>query len=113
MITIDDFKKIEIRAGKIVSAEKIEESEKLLRLSVNFGSVSAEGYGGTKQVISGIAKYISPENLLGITCAFVTNLEPRNIMGFESQAMIMAVSGENFFSLLKLDDNIPPGSIVK
>ena len=117
MISIDDFKRVEMRAGKIISAEPVEGSEKLLKLSVDFGSASAEGFGGTKQVISGIAKYISPEKLAGTTCAFVTNLEPRAIMGFESQAMIMALSGTTesgeFFSLLKVSDDAPPGSLVK
>ena len=107
MITIDDFKKVEMGAGKIISAETVEGSEKLLKLSVDFGEENK------RQVISGIAKFISPEELIGTTCAFVTNLEPRNIMGLESQAMIMAVSGENFFSLLKISDDVPPGSIVK
>lgn len=123
MITIDDFKKVEMRAGKIISAEAIEGSEKLLKLAVDFGPTSApdsaeattgkEGFGGTKQVISGIAKYISPEELIGTTCAFVTNLEPREIMGQRSEAMIMALSGDGFFSLLKVSDGTPPGSAVK
>ncbi len=107
MITIDDFKKVEIRSGKILSAEPVEGSEKLLKLSVDFNEPEK------RQVLSGIAKYIRPEELVGTTCAFVTNLEPRNLMGLESQAMIMAVSGEKFFSLLKFDNNVPPGSIVK
>jgi methionine--tRNA ligase beta chain len=111
MITIDDFKKVEIRAGKIVSAEAIEGSEKLFKLSVDFGEENK------RQVISGIAKYISTEELVGTTCAFVTNLEPRSIMGLESRAMIMALSGGSpggeFFSLLKVSENVPPGSIVK
>lgn len=107
MISIDDFKKLEIRAGKIISAEAVGGSEKLLKLSVDFNEENP------RQILSGIAKYITPEELIGITCAFVTNLEPREIMGLESQAMIMAVSGENFFSLLKLSQNVPPGSIVK
>lgn len=123
MITLEDFKKVEIRAGKIISAEIIEGSEKLLRLSVDFGPASAEGSDEAKedirQVISGIAKFISPENLVNTTCTFVTNLEPREIMGFKSEAMIMALSGDlpaqagNFFSLLKVDNSVPPGSIVK
>ena len=107
VITIEDFKKVEIRAGKIISAEIMEGSEKLLKLSVDFGEENK------KQVISGIAKFISPENLVNTTCAFVTNLEPREIMGFKSEAMIMALSGENFFSLLKVEESIPLGSIVK
>lgn len=108
MINIDDFKKVEIRAGKIISAEAVENSEKLLKLSVDFGEIEK------RQVISGIKKYFEdPQTLVGTTCSFVTNLEPREMMGLKSEAMIMAVSGENFFSLLKLSENIPPGSIVK
>jgi methionine--tRNA ligase beta chain len=112
MITIDDFAKVEMRAGKILSAEPVEGSEKLLKLSVDFGEPEK------RQVLSGIAKYISPETLVGTTCAFVTNLEPRQIMGMESQAMIMAFSGnkteteEGFFSLLKIPENVPLGSVV-
>lgn len=113
MISIDDFKKVEMRAGKVISAEPVEGSEKLLKLLVDFGSASAEGFGGTKQVISGIAKFVTPEELAGTACAFVTNLEPREIMGLKSEAMIMALSGEDFFSLLKVSENIPPGSIVR
>ncbi|MBN2093991.1 MAG: methionine--tRNA ligase subunit beta [Candidatus Zambryskibacteria bacterium] len=108
MINIDDFHKVEIRAGKILSAEYVEGSEKLLKLSVSFNEENP------RQVLSGIAKYITPEELTGTTCAFITNLEPRKIMGLESQAMIAAISTDNDrFSLLKIDSDIPPGSIVK
>lgn len=108
MITIDDVKKVEIRAGKILSAEPIENSEKLLKLSVDFGEETP------RTILSGIAKYF-PEGsgLVGITCGFVANLEPRPMMGLESQGMILAVSGENYFSLLKLDEGVPPGAVVK
>jgi len=111
-ISIDDFKKVEIKAGKILSAEPVEGSEKLLKLSVDFAEEAP------RQVLSGIAKYVKPEDLVGTMCAFVTNLEPREMMGLQSQAMIMAVSGDlpaqtgNYFSLLKLPENIPPGSVV-
>lgn len=111
MISIDDFKKVEIRAGKVLTALPVEGSEKLLKLSVDFNEENP------RQVVSGIAKHVKPENLTGTTCAFVTNLEPREIMGLKSEAMIMAVSGENekgnFFSLLKIDGDTPPGSVVK
>lgn len=107
MINIEDFAKVEIRAGKILSAEPVEGSEKLLKLSVDFNEESP------RQVLSGIAKYISPEELTGVTCAFVTNLEPRKMMGLESQAMIMAFSGDNFFSLLKVPEEVTPGTLVK
>lgn len=109
MISIDDFKKVEIKAGKVEAAERVEGSEKLLKLTVNFGEETP------RQVVSGIAKYITPEQIIGKTCAFVVNLEPRDIMGLQSQAMIMAASGgeegSQFFSLLEM--NCPPGSGVK
>jgi len=86
-ITIDEFKKVEIHVGEIVSAEHIEGSEKLLKLHVNFGAE-------TRQVLSGIAAYYAdPQALVGVRCAFVTNLAPRTMMGLESQAMILATGG--------------------
>jgi methionyl-tRNA synthetase len=86
-INIDDFAKVEITVGEIKSAERIEGSDKLLKLRVNFGSEE-------RQVLSGIAKYFpNPEELVGKKCPFVTNLAPRMMMGLESQAMIMAVGG--------------------
>ena len=130
MITIDDVKKVEIRAGKIISAEAIEGSEKLLKLSVDFGlkptvqtagspdhSAEQNGVGEERDIriiLSGIAKFFpGGEGLAGVTCGFVANLEPRPMMGLESQGMILAVSGDNYFSLLKLGDDVPPGALVK
>lgn len=130
MITIDDVKKVEIRAGKILSAEPIEGSEKLLKLSVDFGlkptvqtvgspnhSAEQNGLGEERDIrtiLSGIAKYFpAGEGLPGVTCGFVANLEPRPMMGLESQGMILATSGDDFFSLMKFSDDVPPGSLVK
>lgn len=112
MISIDEFQKLEIKIGKILSVEKIPESEKLLRLSVDFGEESF------RQVISGISKYFPDEQeLVGKKCAFATNLEPRKLMGLVSEGMILAVSGEEggnkFFSLLETNDSVSPGSKVK
>lgn len=108
MITIDDVKKVEIRAGKILSAEIIEGSDKLLKLSVDFGEEAP------RTILSGIAKYFpGGEGLSGVTCGFVANLEPRAMMGLESQGMILATSGDNFFSLMRFSDDVPPGSLVK
>ena len=106
-ISIDDFKKVEIRVGEIVSAEKIEGSEKLLKLRVNFGSEE-------RQVLSGIAAfYPDPNALVGKRAPFVTNLAPRMMMGLESQAMILATGGEegNPFSLF--ETAAAPGSTVR
>ena len=107
-ISIDDFKKVEIRIGHIMSAEPISGSEKLLKLSVNFGEEVP------RQVLSGIATHFpDPQALIDKKCAFVTNLAPRQMMGLESQAMILATSGESFFSLFEVGSDIPAGSLVK
>jgi tRNA-binding protein len=105
-ISIDDFKKAEIRVGEITSAEPVAGSEKLLRLVVDFGlkpskegsadhPVDGVGEHEERQVVSGIAKYFPDlSQLVGKRCAFVTNLEPRKLMGLESQAMILATGGD-------------------
>ena len=97
-ISIDDFKKAEIRVGEITSAEPVAGSEKLLRLVVDFGPFAAEAMEGKheeRQVVSGIAKYFPDlSQLVGKRCAFATNLEPRKLMGLESQAMILATGGD-------------------
>jgi len=112
MISIDDFKKIEIKIGHIINAEEIDGSDKLFKLAVDVGEESP------RQIVSGIKNYFStPQDVIGKKCAFVTNLEPRVIMGLESQGMIMAVSGQvgenNFFSLLETMKDVPAGSVVK
>ena len=109
MISIDDFKKIEMRIGKIDFVEKVPETDKLLRLTVDFGDSEL------RQVVSGIAEFFpDPQTLLGTKCPFVTNLEPREIRGLVSEAMIVAVSTpEGQFSILEptLAD-IPPGTTL-
>ncbi|MBX4198490.1 methionine--tRNA ligase subunit beta [Candidatus Parcubacteria bacterium] len=109
MINIDEFSKVEIRVGKILSAEKVPETDKLLKLSVDMGEEQP------RQIISGIALYFpDPQALVGTKCSFVANLEPRVIKGLESQGMILAVSTpEGQFSLLKVGEDIPAGTKVK
>ena len=106
IISFDDFKKIEIRIGKILTAEKVEGSDKLLKLMVDFGEE-------TRQIIAGIAQYYAPEALVGKECPFAYNLAPRMLKGLESQGMILCPSGENGPVLLQPDKEIPPGSIIK
>jgi len=130
MIKYDDFTKVEIRVGKILSAEKIPETEKLLRLSVDFGpivepvaTIAVEGEPvahvemtemkkDIRQIVSGIAAYFpEPQTLIGRKCMFVTNLEPRKIKGFESNGMLFAVSTpDGKFSLLEPGAEIPEGT---
>lgn len=124
-ISIDDFKKIEIKIGQILNAEKVDGSDKLLKLSVDFGSKQSKDEEvdhpindveekDIRQIISGISSYFSNlEDLIGKKCAFATNLEPRVIRGLESNGMILAVSDDNSFSLLEVSKNITPGLSIK
>lgn len=107
-ITYDDFKKVEIKIGKIISAEAIEGSDKLLKLKVDFAEAEP------RQIISGIAKKVSsPEVLIGKELPFATNLQPRMIFNHESNGMILAVSDEqDRFSLLEATSEVTPGSHV-
>ena len=108
-ISFEDFKKVEIAVGEIQTVEKIEGSEKLLRLMVNFAESEP------RQIISGISKYYSdPSLLVGKKCMFVLNLEPRTIFGFESKGMLLAVSTEDgLFSILEPNGSIPAGTRAK
>ena len=104
-ISIDEFGKVEITIGEIISAEKIEGSDKLLKLKVNFGSEE-------RQVLSGISAYFpEPNELVGKRVAFATNLTPRMMMGLESQAMILA-SGGGEEPLSLLTSTAKPGSKI-
>lgn len=106
MIPIEDFLKVEIKIGKIISAERIEGSEKLLKLRVNLGESSL------RQILSGVAKAVSePGELVGKEVPFVTNLEPRMMMGLESQGMMLCAS-DNTPVFLHPSREVPPGSSV-
>ncbi len=108
MATIEDFKKIEIRVGRIAAAEPVPTSEKLVKLTVSFGAL------GERQIIAGIAKhYPDLSSMIGKKCAFVFNLEPRALMGLESQGMILAAKDTDALSLLTLDASITEGSLVQ
>ena len=105
-ISIEEFSKIEVKVGTVQSAEQVPETDKLLRLMVDFNEES-----GPRQIISGIAVYVSePESLIGRQLAFVTNLEPRTIRGLESNGMLFAVGANETFAFLTPDRTIPPGT---
>lgn len=104
-ISFEDFKKLEMKIGKIISVEAVEGSNKLLKLRVNFGEEE-------RQVISGIAQAYSPEELKDKNFVFVTNLEPRSIMGLESQAMILAASADGKSVCLIPLSEVSPGTII-
>lgn len=113
-INFEDFKKIDIRIGKILSAEKVEGSDKLLKLEVDFGPVAAPIEERIKrQIVAGIAQFYEPNNLIGKECPFAFNLAPRILKGIESQGMILYPSDDSKPTLLHPDKEVPPGSIVK
>ena len=111
-ISFEDFKKIEIKVGKIISAERIEGSDKLLKLEVDSG-LSEAGESIKRQIIAGIAQFYAPESLIGKECPFAYNLAPRVLKGLESQGMILCPSGESGPVLLHPDKEVPPGAIIK
>ena len=107
-INFGDFTTIDFRGGKAIKAENIEGAETLMRLSVDFGPL------GERVILSGIKKWYKPKDLKGRNYIFVYNLEPKKMMGEDSQGMIMAAEdedGENCV-LLVPDDDIAPGTRV-
>lgn len=122
MVSIDDFKKIEMKIGTIVVAEYIEGADKLLRLEVDFGSMKEKEVEGglsvgekrdIRQILSGIREYYAPEQLIGKQYPFVTNLEPRTLRGLRSDGMILAVKTPNGAAvLLHPEKLVPDGSML-
>ena len=108
MINYDEFSKMDLRVGRFVTVEPVVGSEKLYREVVDFGATIGE-----RQILSGIQKSYSPQDLVGKLGIFIVNLEPRQIMGFESQGMLLAVDGPNRPILLTTMEEIEPGAKVR
>lgn len=104
-ITIDDLQKLDIRVGTIVHAEKVENADKLLKLTIDFGEE-------TRTILTAMAMHYSPEHFVGKQMPFIMNLEPRKIRGIESQGMILAADTEEGPALLHPERKIPNGSKV-
>ncbi len=105
MITIDDFAKIELKVGTVIEAEDVEGSDKLIKQIVDFGTEK-------RQILSGIKKWYKPEDLIGKQFVYVTNLEPRVMMGLESQGMILAADTDKPIPL-KPFKKVPNGAKIK
>jgi len=86
MINIEQFSSVNLVVGKIVSADSILKSDKMLKLEVDIGEEK------TRTILSGIKKYYDSESLVGVSCIIVKNLEPRSMLGFESHGMLVCVS---------------------
>jgi len=107
MINFDEFVKVELRVVKVVEASRVEGSEKLLKLIVSMGDE-------TRQILAGIGKSYAPEDLLGKEVVIVANLEPRMLMGLESQGMILAATDDNGLAVVMSPERIvPPGTLLK
>ena len=106
LITIDDFFKIKLKVGKVIEAERVKGSEKLIKLIVDIGE--------RRQIVAGIGKSYCPEELLGKSIIVVSNLKPAKLMGLESQGMLLAAtSSDGTISILTVDREVTPGSGIK
>lgn len=107
-LTIDQFHEVEIKIGTVVSAEPVPDATKLLRLQVDLGE------GSLRQILSGIAQFTSPQELVGRQFPFVTNLEPRVIRGLVSNGMLLAVGDTGSgFALLSPTKPVDPGTRIR
>lgn len=104
--TYEDFQKLEIKIGKVLSAEKVENADKLLKLEVDFGEEK-------RQIIAGIAEYFEPSEIIGKQFPFIINLEPRKIRGLESNGMILAVDAKEGLALLVPQKEVSLGSKIR
>ena|SRR3989338_9049957 len=102
-LSFEEFKKLDLRIGKIVSVERVTGSEKLLKLTVDIGDAE-------RQVLAGVGQYYAPEELANRKIVIVANLEPKEMMGFESQGMLLAADTPEGPVLLMPDDaRLPEG----
>jgi methionyl-tRNA synthetase len=105
-ISIDDFAKTELRVAKIIAAEPVAKSDKLLKLQVEMG-------GETRQVVSGISKWYKPEDLIGKKVILVANLAPAKLRGEISEGMILAADVGDTARVVFVDDNVPTGAKIR
>ncbi len=105
-ITFDDFVKVEMKVVKVLACEKVKKSDKLLKFTLNDGSAEE------RTILSGIAKYYTPEELVGKTLVACTNLAPRKMMGQESHGMLLSAEKDGKLNLVMLDDAIPAGALL-
>lgn len=106
MITIEEFLRVELRVGTVLEAEEVPGSEKLIKQIVDFGEL------GKRQILSGIKKWYKPAQLVGKQFIYVVNLEPRMMMGLESQGMLLATdTGKPI--ILKPSKKVPAGAKIR
>jgi len=107
-IQYDDFAKLDIRIGTVVAAELVPETDKLIKCTVDFGEEL-----GQRTIVSGIAQWKKPEELVGRQFPYIVNLAPRMLRGVESQGMLLAVSDEEGVALISAERIVPKGTKLK
>lgn len=105
-ISIDEFKKVVLRVGKVLAAERVPKSSKLLKLQVDIGTEQ-------RQIVAGIGTKYAPEDMVGKRVIIVANLKPAKLMGVESQGMVLAAGDDEVSALLTTIEDVPPGSKIK
>jgi methionyl-tRNA synthetase len=106
LIGIEDFSKIELRIGTVIAAEKVEKSEKLIKLKIDIGE--------ERQIVAGIGKAYTPEDLIGKKIVVLANLKPVKLMGVESRGMLLAATdSEGTLSVLTPERDVKTGAKIK
>ncbi|MCS7143958.1 MAG: methionine--tRNA ligase [Archaeoglobaceae archaeon] len=105
-ISLEEFRKFDLRVGKVISAERVEKSKKLLKLIVDIGDEK-------RQIVAGIAENYSPQELIGKLVVVIANLKPAKLMGIESKGMILAVDVDGKAILLTPEKDVKPGERIK
>ena len=105
-LDIDTFKRVDLRVAKILEAERVQKSEKLVKLQIDLGEL------GKRQIVAGIAQYYSPEELVGRLIIVVANLKPAKLMGIESRGMLLAAKKDGQLRLLTVSGDIEPGAKI-
>jgi methionine--tRNA ligase beta chain len=106
MISIDNFREVDLRIARVVGAEKVSDSEKLVRLEVELD-------GEKRQIIAGIGRAYSVEQLIGRQIVIVANLEPKELMGLTSEGMVLAADGEEGPVLIVPEKEVRTGTKIK
>ncbi len=104
--TYDDFKKLDLRVATVTAAERVEGSEKLLKLQLDLGEL------GPRQIVAGVGKAYEPASLVGTQIVIVANLEPRTLMGNESNGMLLAAHADGSAVLLRPEKPAPAGDTI-
>ena len=105
LITIEDFKKLDLRAGKVLTAERVKKSDKLIKMTVDIG-------GGERTILAGVGKHFTPEEMVGKQVVVLANLAPAKLMGITSEGMMLAASDDEGLAMLTTSKPVKPGGKI-